>query len=209
MTRIKTQSKPIGTPPTATRPLSLELSRRQTVIGLLAFSVIALLCSLGRIFKSFLYPPQPVNTYGGVVNVGPLMQFPAAGSPPKLVPHGRFWLTHTDNGISALHSSCTHLECLFSWDPEQQMFVCPCHGSAFSIDGQVIRGPAQRALDRFPVRLVQVDGTLVRDFDTNVMAVGVADLLGDANSRQEAETQKTTATPIQVQVDTGQKIVMR
>jgi cytochrome b6-f complex iron-sulfur subunit len=36
---------------------------------------------------------------------------------------------------------------------EKDQFICPCHASAFDIKGSVIRSPANRALDIFPVSI--------------------------------------------------------
>lgn len=53
--------------------------------------------------------------------------------------------------IYALSLNCTHLGCTVSVTPTG--LVCPCHGSAFSRAGDVLRGPATRPLDRLVVRL--------------------------------------------------------
>jgi len=42
----------------------------------------------------------------------------------------------------AIYSSrCTHLGCRIN-KSTQDTLICPCHGSAFGIDGKVLKGPA-------------------------------------------------------------------
>jgi cytochrome b6-f complex iron-sulfur subunit len=53
----------------------------------------------------------------------------------------------------ALSRRCTHLGCTVPWVEEDKAFKCPCHSSAFDIRGNVIRSPAPRALDIFPITI--------------------------------------------------------
>ncbi len=41
---------------------------------------------------------------------------------------------------------CTHLGCIVQWNGAERSFDCPCHGSRFTSEGQVITGPAIRDL---------------------------------------------------------------
>ena len=60
--------------------------------------------------------------------------------------------------VIAFAPQCTHLGCAYHWDDGTHTFVCPCHTSAFSVDGKVLAGPAPRPLDRYAVK---IDGTKV------------------------------------------------
>jgi menaquinol-cytochrome c reductase iron-sulfur subunit len=62
-------------------------------------------------------------------------------------------LKKSENEVVAFAPSCTHLGCAYKWDDGAKNFMCPCHTSAFSIDGKVLTGPAPRPLDRYDVRL--------------------------------------------------------
>lgn len=53
-------------------------------------------------------------------------------------------LIHTESGFKAISLVCTHLGCTV--EPEADGFSCPCHGSLYSDDGSVLRGPAQKPL---------------------------------------------------------------
>jgi Rieske Fe-S protein len=59
----------------------------------------------------------------------------------------------TDNKVLAFGPQCTHLACAYHWETSQNKFVCPCHGSEFSIDGKVLMGPAARPLDQYQTKI--------------------------------------------------------
>ncbi|MBM3774224.1 MAG: Rieske (2Fe-2S) protein [Acidobacteria bacterium] len=65
----------------------------------------------------------------------------ALASGEAFVPPGRPVSVFRDaEGVYAISSICTHLGCIVK--PAQGGFTCPCHGSEFSADGSVTKGPA-------------------------------------------------------------------
>jgi cytochrome b6-f complex iron-sulfur subunit len=55
-------------------------------------------------------------------------------------------LIRSKAGFVALSLVCTHLGCTVDETPDG--FACPCHGSRYDGQGEVLRGPAARALRR-------------------------------------------------------------
>ena len=74
----------------------------------------------------------------------------------------RVWVVREENGIYAIWSRCTHLGCTPNWFAAESRFRCPCHGSNFNLQGDVIAGPAPKPLWRVAVS-VAPDGDLVID----------------------------------------------
>ena len=66
---------------------------------------------------------------------------------------------HPDGAVTVYSPRCPHLGCAYHWDAETQKFECPCHGSVFSMDGEVLAGPSPRPLDTLPVKIE--DGRLL------------------------------------------------
>ncbi|WP_225755719.1 FAD-dependent oxidoreductase [Actinotalea sp. Marseille-Q4924] len=50
--------------------------------------------------------------------------------------------------LHAVSARCTHLGCLVGFNDAERAWECPCHGSRFGIDGEVLQGPANRPLER-------------------------------------------------------------
>jgi cytochrome b6-f complex iron-sulfur subunit len=94
-----------------------------------------------------------------------------AGSVDKFPPNsvtafvrGRFYLARLeDGGFLALSCKCTHLGCTVPWSAKEMKFMCPCHGSAYGIRGEVLTAPAPRPLDLHPV---SIENNIVK-VDTN------------------------------------------
>jgi Rieske Fe-S protein len=48
--------------------------------------------------------------------------------------------------LYAVSATCTHLGCTVEWNAPEDSWDCPCHGSRFSVNGDVLHGPAVRPL---------------------------------------------------------------
>ncbi len=110
--------------------------------------------NMGGVIYLFGLPRFKEGEFGGTVTVGTVSDLPPAGSSPENYPKVKYWLSHTEAGISALYKVCTHLGCLYNWNDQEIKFICPCHGSQFEEDGDYIQGPAPRSLDQFLVEIV-------------------------------------------------------
>jgi menaquinol-cytochrome c reductase iron-sulfur subunit len=67
---------------------------------------------------------------------------------------GMVWLRRKGDQVTALTAECPHLGCKVGYDKEHSRFGCPCHESAFSLDGERIGGPAPRSMDPLEARVV-------------------------------------------------------
>jgi cytochrome b6-f complex iron-sulfur subunit len=125
----------------------------------------------------------PDGSFGGRIDLGAVDDLARRVEDEVFhyVPEGRLWLvryppedlqaaeaqygSHEVSGIArgfvALHQKCPHLGCRVPECVTSGRFECPCHGSAFTRDGEWISGPAPRGMDRFPVAVV--DERLVVD----------------------------------------------
>ncbi|MCL5020462.1 MAG: ubiquinol-cytochrome c reductase iron-sulfur subunit [Bacteroidetes bacterium] len=65
-------------------------------------------------------------------------------------------LVRLPNGnYKALSAKCTHMGCTVAFETKGDYFLCECHGSEFSINGKVLKGPA---IEPLPVYNVSTSG---------------------------------------------------
>jgi cytochrome b6-f complex iron-sulfur subunit len=116
---------------------------------------------LGLTGLRFLSPRTVEGQFGGLFNLGIPDQYPPGSVTP--VEAGRFYLVRLeDGGLLAIYRRCTHLGCAVPYDQATGQFVCPCHGSAFTADGDVLNAPAPRPLDLFSLS-INDDGEILVD----------------------------------------------
>ena len=100
----------------------------------------------------FLSPRATDGEFGGEFNLGVYENYPLGSVTPVEV--GRFYLVRLeDGGFLAIYRRCTHLGCAVPFDQASGEFVCPCHGSVFTNEGDVLNQPAPRPLDLFQITI--------------------------------------------------------
>ena len=128
------------------------VSRRDFLKVLWGAAGVLAVAQAGGVALSFLSPRAVEGEFGSVIEVGTVTDFPSGSVTP--FNNGRFYLVRmADGGFLAVYRKCTHLGCAVPWNQAENRFVCPCHASAFEMDGQVINAPAPRPLDRFAVTI--------------------------------------------------------
>ncbi|MBI4051359.1 MAG: ubiquinol-cytochrome c reductase iron-sulfur subunit [Elusimicrobia bacterium] len=106
-------------------------------------------------FPNVIYEPSQK------FNAGPAQDYPM-GVSTKWLNEQRVWIIRTEKGFYTVWARCTHLGCTPNWFADQNRFRCPCHGSNFSSDGDVIAGPAPKPLYRCAVEIAST-GDLIID----------------------------------------------
>ena len=89
-------------------------------------------------------------------------EYPVGKVVTKWVKEHRVWIVRNEEGIYALLAKCTHLGCTPTWFEGENHFKCPCHGSNFSVEGDVVAGPAPEPLFRVSIGFAP-DGQILVD----------------------------------------------
>jgi cytochrome b6-f complex iron-sulfur subunit len=136
---------------------------RRDFLGLAALgtaiaSALGVLAGVFRIFKPDVHFEESKR-----FKIGKPEQFPVGTV--KKFDDKRVFIFSDEDGFYAITAVCQHLGCIVyktEWG-----FQCPCHGSKYDQIGNVIAGPAPRALPWYRIDQL-VDGSLVVDMSREV-----------------------------------------
>ena len=76
------------------------------------------------------------------------------------LPDRQLFVYRDHEGIRAVSAVCTHLGCII--EKSEDGFQCPCHGSCYNEEGEVLSGAASKDLPWFELQK-DVDGQIVVD----------------------------------------------
>lgn len=121
---------------------------------------------LGALFSPLVRPTPGSKGKAGFINVAQLADL-IVGLPLRVdiigehrdswsiqdhVAVGSAWLLRRKDGtVEAFSTVCPHLGCPINFDAAA--FKCPCHDSAFTLQGERTFGPAKRGLDTLEVQV--------------------------------------------------------
>jgi len=122
--------------------------------ALAAFFAASAAAGARFMFPNVIYEPSQK------FNAGPAKSYDM-GVSTKWLNEQRMWIIRTPTGFYALWARCTHLGCTPNWWGDQNRFKCPCHGSNYTMAGDVIAGPAPRPLWRAKIDLSPLGDLIV------------------------------------------------
>lgn len=145
---------------TLTSPRFAKPRSRRDFLGLTACWSALGTCVVAAMGALRLPMPSVFPESDPKVKVGPPEAY--AKDSQTLLPEASVWIMRDrDGGLFAISTICTHLGCIVK-RVEDGGFVCPCHGSVFAANGDVISGPAPAALQWMKMSLAP-DGQIVID----------------------------------------------
>ncbi len=153
-----TPSAPVPASPAAPSAVDpSEMTRRSFLLwgwgAFLAFLASSIGATLRFMLPNVLYEPSQK------FRAGKAQEYPLGVTIDKA---NRVWVIRNDEGLYVMWARCTHLGCTPNWFPAETRFRCPCHGSNYTIAGDVIAGPAPKPLWRCLVS-VTPQGELIVD----------------------------------------------
>ena len=82
-------------------------------------------------------------------------------SPQRSILHRQLCLNALETAVSLITPTtprCSHLGCALKYNREEHSWDCPCHGSRFGEDGEVLDNPATRCKGEMPPRHKETGG---------------------------------------------------
>lgn len=130
------------------------MPRRRFLDYLLGTSAVATLGAIVYPIIKFMVPPQIVEAQQNSVVAGTTAElkvnsakiFKFGSKPGILIRTGQ-------EEYKALSATCTHLDCIVQYQPDQQNILCACHNGIYDTSGRNVSGPPPKPLEQYTVNL--------------------------------------------------------
>ena len=141
---------------------SESISRRDYLglagVGSAAAAIVFSTAGMVRLPK-----PRVLPEVTGLLRLGNPSTFPPGTV--TVLPEHKVCVFGTEDGIGVMSLVCTHLGCIVK--KLQTGFDCPCHGSKFGPQGELLGGPAPSSLPWWAVSQAP-DGTILVDLSKEI-----------------------------------------
>ncbi|MCA0375527.1 MAG: Rieske 2Fe-2S domain-containing protein [Gemmatimonadetes bacterium] len=155
---------PASAPSASSAPSANRRNFVSKAAALVVGGLISVVAPVAGLF-TLLDPLRRKGDTRGMVRITSLAALPDSGEPRKFpvldtlvdawnrtenVPVGSVYIQKTgENTVRVLNSVCPHLGCSVGWNAANHGYFCPCHKSAFAVDGSIAdpKSPSPRAMD--------------------------------------------------------------
>jgi len=130
--------------------MSEQLNRREFVVLSSVLAAGCALCACGGA-EALAAPGDKGSAAGagGKIDIGPMSDYASDGITDKFMRPNKFFVVRNDGKIYACSARCTHKSSPLK--VKDGHFACPSHGSEFSPQGTVTKGPAKSSLVRYAI----------------------------------------------------------
>lgn len=119
--------------------------RRRTMLKSLAAALGAIL----------FWPARAARAGKLAIGLDKLKTLGEVGASVTLKLKGRtvMFIRDSEESVIGIDPTCTHQQCTVEHRNGAERIECPCHGSVFDLEGNVLKGPAEEPLTRFETSL--------------------------------------------------------
>ena len=121
----------------------MRFTRRDILKKFIGSLPVIAIGSLSYPFIRFIFFSEGIKKERVVVQINKIVALVTKFNHPPM-----FIVKEKNKEPLVLDSHCTHMGCIVNFDPKKNIFICPCHGSEYNINGINIRGPTKRPLHR-------------------------------------------------------------
>jgi Rieske Fe-S protein len=138
------------------REFRRKMGRRRFMTAMSSGLGVLSAMGLGVPVVGFLLPPRETFSTPDLVRAGRVSELEEnRAKTVRLLGTPVLLIRTMGERYFALSAVCTHMDiCSLEWDEERQQLVCPCHGGAFDVYGNVVQGPPSVPLRTFGVEQV-------------------------------------------------------